>query len=179
VMRFTRFSPPSWERKSPLPGSLYPLPWFHCASEVLRLNRLERLSAYVLPFRPFHTWGPRVFSFKPCPRIRSEGLASRALMCHLSVLPNFLPPPYRCALSTQPTLGKLLAEAAGPFSICRLARPFSRPLRSVENVGLTSSKSRTQGLATLTPVSAKQALESLFQLSTLLGLPLQSFAPPE
>jgi hypothetical protein len=38
-------------------------------------------------------------------------------------------------------------------------------------------KCRLQGLATLWAVLALQSLESLFQLSTLLSFPLQSFAP--
>lgn len=38
-------------------------------------------------------------------------------------------------------------------------------------------KSRTQGLATLSTVSAPYTLGSLFQPPTLLGFALQSFAP--
>jgi hypothetical protein len=38
-------------------------------------------------------------------------------------------------------------------------------------------KSRPQGLATLSAVSAPRSLESLFQPSTLLGFPLQSLYP--
>jgi hypothetical protein len=38
-------------------------------------------------------------------------------------------------------------------------------------------KSRAQGLATLSTVSARQTLGSLFQLPTLLGFALQSLSP--
>lgn len=43
---------------------------------------------------------------------------------------------------------------------------------------LALRKSHPQGLATLSMASARDTLESLSQLSTLLGFPLQSFPPP-
>jgi hypothetical protein len=55
--------------------------------------------------------------------------------------------------------------------------PFSRPLRSVGEACLPSPKSRPQGLATLSTVSAPKIREGLFQPPTLLGFPLQSLPP--
>ena len=55
---------------------------------------------------------------------------------------------------------------------------FTSDSEGVEETLPVPSKSRPQGLATLSTVSQPaQTLESLFQLSTLLGFALQSFPP--
>jgi hypothetical protein len=63
----------------------------------------------------------------------------------------------------------------------RIQRPFFSLLspRASEKRCPAPRKSRTQGLATLSTVSARQTLGSLFQLPTLLGFALQSLAPPQ
>jgi hypothetical protein len=59
----------------------------------------------------------------------------------------------------------------------RVKRPFFSLSRASEKRCAALQKSHPQGLATLSMVSALFTLGSLFQLPTLLGFALQSFAP--
>jgi hypothetical protein len=141
---------------------------------------LGSVLAYFLPFRPLrYSRDLRVFNHR-----RSHPIASCGGTLW-SFCPTSASCPSACCLSTgvpcrldprsKSASLKLLAPSAFPDET---TLPL-HSLRSVEKAYLAFSKSRPQGLATLSTALARSILGNFFQLPTLLGFPLQSFLPPE
>jgi len=108
----------------------------------------------------------------------SSGGSSLALRRRLSVFLLTRRPPTRVSCRPWATLGEHLAMCLRPYSICGRGNPIFRLLsKASHRFYLTSRRSRSEGLATLSAVSSFHALGSLFQPPTLMGFSLQSFSP--
>jgi hypothetical protein len=131
--------------------------------------------AYFLPFRSFQSL--RVFRPKNHrPVFPQTDCASLALRRHLSVSPKL------AAVQLKFHVDGGFNHSAPRLSFTALQRfrtpapLFSLPFRKAsEDRCPDPQKSRPQGLATLSAVSAIRALGSVFQPPTLMGFALQSF----
>jgi hypothetical protein len=127
--------------------------------------------AYFLPFRPSALRDLRVFNLRCSHPIASSGGTLRPFCPTSASCPSACCFPTGVLCRPNPhsksTSLKLPAPSAFPDWI---ALPL-HPLRSVERTCLALSKSRPQGLATLSTMSAHPTLGSLLSAPNTLGIP--------
>lgn len=148
-----------------------------CFRVSIRVSR--RLLVYLLPLSSLVSLDLRVFETPTTWFLSTE---PKHVLSYTSFPPQRFAPmpgfPFGLDADSVPKM-EALASLPVPSAFFKPERPFfhSHSVRAFDHRYLGDQRSRSQGLATLSTMSAFSIPGSLFQPPTLMGFTLQSFSP--